>query len=93
MTALLTLTLFFAVVGPVSGQTLLHATRDQQGDPLEEVDISRTLVRNQIRGCGEYTYKTAGKAEYHVACWSAAGVPTYYIVFTSTGKVMGPYAK
>jgi len=40
----------------------------------------------------EYTYRRAGRGEYHVACWSASGTPTYYIVFTVTGNVMGPYS-
>jgi hypothetical protein len=85
--------LLFLLGLPASALTFLYPSRNQAGDSQEEVEISRTLARNKTRGCGEYTYRRAGRGEYHVACWSASGTPTYYIVFTVTGVVMGPYTK
>ena len=64
-----------------------------RSDPGFDTEISRTLARSGIRGCGEYTYRKAGTGEYDVACWSASGTPTYYIVWTVINDVMGPYYK
>ncbi len=73
-----------------SNRKLLYPERGEGGFSIA---ISQTLWRKRIRGCGEYSFKRAGSGEYHVACWSKAGKPTYYIVFTTNNRVMGPYYK
>ena len=68
-----------------SNRKLLYPERGEGGFSIA---ITRTLVRKRIRGCGEYSFKRAGSGEYHIACWSQAGKPTYYIVFTINNRVM-----
>jgi hypothetical protein len=73
-----------------SSRKLLHPERGEGGFSIA---ISQTLWRKRIRGCDEYSFKRAGSGEYHVACWSKDGKPTYYIVFTINSRVLGPYYK
>jgi hypothetical protein len=52
--------------------------------------ITTALMKNGIRGCGEYSFRHVGSQEFHVACWSNSGRPTYYIVWPRINEVMGP---
>lgn len=54
-------------------------------------EITRALVKNKIRDCGEYYYKPNGSNEYFVKCTRDGRAFSYYIVFTASGEVMGPY--
>jgi len=59
----------------------------------EFVDITRTLMKNNIKGCGIYYYKR-GKSEgyYLVACSIDCDNWDYYLVYTGNEKVLGPYS-
>ncbi len=58
--------------------------------------ITRALVANNIRVCGEYKYREYYKkgGEFIVACGdSSTNTWVYFIVYTNSKKVTGPYTK
>jgi hypothetical protein len=58
------------------------------------IPIVRTLNDNHVRNCGDLAYRPNPKqsAEYLVYCSVDDGVWRSYLVWTATGKIMGPYA-
>jgi len=56
------------------------------------IDISRVLVKNNIRGCGQYEYKPNSRSTGHfrVRCTSDGNNWTEYAVFIGSEKVIGP---
>ena len=57
------------------------------------VGISKALVKNKIRGCGEYKYRPSSKDhnEYLVRCTRDGINWNSYIVWVGIDEVMGPY--
>lgn len=57
------------------------------------IPISRALVKNSIRGCGEYKYRPSNrdKGEFLVYCTRDGQNWEAYLVWTSAGKVTGPH--
>lgn len=57
------------------------------------IDITKALAKNEIRGCGEFYYRAAAGStnEFLVYCTRDSKTWTSYLVFTSSQKVMGPY--
>jgi len=58
------------------------------------IGISRALVKNKIRGCGEYKYRPSIKdsGEYLVHCSADGARWSAYIVWEHSGAVTGPHA-
>ncbi len=56
------------------------------------VDISRTLVKNNVGGCGQYMFRASAfdRDEYMVHCSRDGSTWTAYIVWPSINKVQGP---
>ncbi|WP_197672292.1 hypothetical protein [Cupriavidus nantongensis] len=58
------------------------------------MEITQALAANRIGGCGQYRfrrhYQTPGEAI--VECTRDGNSWQAYLVFATTGKVMGPYA-
>jgi RNA polymerase subunit RPABC4/transcription elongation factor Spt4 len=56
------------------------------------VGISRALVKNNIRGCGQYKYMPSSKAtgKFKVKCTSDGTNWKEYLVYVGSGKVIGP---
>ena len=54
--------------------------------------IPKTLVKNNIRGCGQFKYKQSEKtdSEYKVQCTRDGKNWVEYLVWTSSGSVSGP---
>ena len=54
--------------------------------------IARTLVKNQIRNCGQLQYRRAAEQpdEYLVYCTRDGANWSAYLVFTAAEKVTGP---
>lgn len=64
--------------------------REPQGQ--EFISIQQTLIKNNVKGCGEYYIRSSkDDAEYLVGCTRDGRVWTYYIIWTATQKAMGPY--
>mgnify|MGYP006948856663 CR=1 FL=1 len=59
----------------------------------EFVSIGKTLVKNNVTGCGEYYLRSSSqsKGSYLVGCSSDGTNWTYYMVWVYAEKVMGPY--
>jgi len=57
------------------------------------VGISKTLVRNKIRGCGEYKYRASARdsGEYLVHCTADGKVWMAYLTWVPIQKVQGPF--
>jgi len=59
-----------------------------------DLEITQALAANRIGGCGQYRfrrhYQTPGEAI--VECTRDGNSWQAYLVFATTGKVMGPYA-
>ena len=53
--------------------------------------ISRALLKNGIRDCGQYKYRDGGGNEYLVRCTSDGVHWQTYIVWVGIDEVMGPY--
>ena len=55
-------------------------------------EITKTLIQNNVRLCGEYKYKQSAKSknEYIVHCTPDGKNWYAYIVWTGIGKIMGP---
>ena len=86
-----TLVLFLPISETAADENVfLSSSRNQGGFSAV---VSRILVKNRIRGCGEYSFRKAGPSEYHVTCWTASGEPTYYYVFTASQDVVGPFTR
>lgn len=56
-------------------------------------EIVKTLIKNNIKGCGEFYFKRhkSSSANYLVACTSDGINWNYYMVYTASQKVLGPY--
>jgi len=56
------------------------------------VDIAKTLVANNIRGCGQYKERKAAtsSSEFLISCTRDGKTWKYYLVFTASGDVTGP---
>lgn len=56
----------------------------------EFITIGRSLVKNNIGDCGEYYVRESSmdKGEYVVGCTNDGAHFNYYVVWTSTEKVM-----
>jgi len=56
------------------------------------IDISRALVKNNIRGCGQYKYRPSSKVtgKFEVRCTSDGNNWTTYAVYVGSEKVIGP---
>lgn len=54
------------------------------------IDITKSLVKNNVTGCGEFHYKQSKSqpSEYYVKCTSDGYNWTYYLVWTQTKKVL-----
>ena len=53
----------------------------------EELDISRIMIKNNIKGCGAYYVKEVTNSEFVVACTSDGKSYTYYVVYTKINKI------
>jgi len=54
---------------------------------IEFSKIGKLMVRNGIKGCGEYYVKEVTNGEYVVACTSDGENWTYYIVWPNIDKI------
>jgi len=57
------------------------------------LDITKALAQNNVRGCGEYKYRPSAvnRGEYLVNCTSDGRYWSSYLVWVPLNKVMGPY--
>lgn len=55
--------------------------------------ITATLAQNNIRGCGQYEFRShySSSGEYLVRCTADGRNWVVYIVWTHANRVMGPY--
>lgn len=84
-----------------SGNETSNISTDQQYSmPWESPNgqqikiISRALVKANVTGCGEYYVRSSKQnpeREYLVACTKDGSSYTYYIVFTASESLSGPY--
>lgn len=59
------------------------------------INITKALSKNKIRGCGQYKYRAhkSSSNAYLVYCTQDGDRWTAYLVWDLIGKVMGPYQK
>lgn len=59
------------------------------------IGVARTFVKNQNKGCGEFFIRESiyNKGEYLVACTRDGKNWTYYIVYSSIEKALGPVSE
>ena len=57
------------------------------------IDITKALSKNKIRGCGEYKYRKSAKFsnEYLVRCSSDSKKWSSYLVWPLINEVQGPF--
>lgn len=56
-------------------------------------DIVRALARDNVRGCGRMAYRAhRDGGEFLVYCQGVDAAWRAYLIWASTGRVMGPYA-
>lgn len=69
--------------------------KEWSGPWIEDINIqiARTLVKNNVKGCGEIKYKesTKTRSKYLVHCSSDGKYWKSYLVWPSLGEVHGPY--
>jgi hypothetical protein len=58
------------------------------------IGIARALIKNGVKGCGEYNYRKSLKftEEYQVRCVGMNNKVTYYLVHPNVNGVAGPFA-
>lgn len=56
-------------------------------------DIAKALAKNKARDCGEFKYREAkhSKSEFLVACTRDGERWSYYVAFTASGDLTGPF--
>ena len=94
MVAFSKIAMFSALVALLAFSPALSA--DEWSGPWRDdvnFEITKTLIENNVRLCGEYKYKQSAKSknEYIVHCTPDGKRWYAYIVWTGIGKIMGPY--
>ena len=89
--------LFIIVLGaiylhPVQAQSM----KERYPAPWQEefnIEISKTLVSHNVRGCGEYKYRESSRnrGEYLVRCTNDGKNWHTYVVWIYANKILGPY--
>ena len=66
---------------------------EKQWNDKTNIEITRTLIKYNIQGCGQYKYKREihSDHEYLLRCTRNGKDWTEYIVFGLTEVLMGPY--
>lgn len=50
-------------------------------------EIGKTILRNNVSGCGEYYLKLITEGEYLIACSADGFLWDYYVVYPNLGKI------
>jgi len=78
-----------------STSTSLNIAERYPGPWVRDVHpgIARVLVKNDVRGCGEFKYRESSqnKNEFIVRCSRDGNIWQTYLVWVGADKIMGPY--
>jgi len=62
-------------------------------DGDDGIEITKMLIKHNISGCGYFSYKKSNDRGYYlVACSNDCEFWNYYLVYTNSEDVLGPYS-